>query len=139
MFPVTQNPAYRRYLRRTVPITIAYVAAVWLASALVSDRTSLSPLAILLALLPGIAVVGWIWAIGRMLIELDDEYLRLLEVRKIITATGVTLCLTSVWGLLEMYTSVPKLPVFWVFPLWCLGLMIGQIVNRITLGAGGCP
>jgi hypothetical protein len=34
---------------------------------------------------------------------------------------------------------VPKLPVFWVFPMWCIGLIIGQIANRVTTGDGGCP
>ena len=136
MLTPPRNPAYRRYLRRMVPITIAYIAGVWLASALVANRAPLSALAIALALLPGIAVVWWIWAIGRLLVELDDEYLRLLEVRKVIIATGTTLAVTSVWGLLELYTGVPKLPLFYVFPLWCLGLLIGQIANRLTLGGG---
>jgi hypothetical protein len=139
MIVVRNNSAQRRYLRRTIPITVAYVGAVWLASALVDDRSTISPLAVGIALLPGIAVIGWIWAIGRLLIELDDEYLRMLEVRKTIIATGVTLAVTSIWGLLEFYTSVPKLPVFWVFPMWCIGLIIGQIANRVTTGDGGCP
>lgn len=137
MFP-SANPAYRRYTRRFIPLTIAYVAAVALAVALIPDDAPASVLTIALAILPGLAVVGWLWAMGRLLIELDDEYLRMLEVRKFLFATGITLALTSIWGVLELFSpEVPRLPVFFVFPMWCIGLGLGQIFNRLTLGDGG--
>ena len=138
----TRNPAFRRYLGRFVPITVAYLASIALATWIIPNDAPANALTIGLAILPGLAVVGWIWAMGRLLIELDDEYLRMLEVRKMIVATGVTLALTSVWGILELYSpEVPRLPVFFVFPLWCLGLALGQVFNRFTLGDGGgsCP
>lgn len=134
----TRNPAFRRYLRRFVPITFAYLASIALATWIISDDAPANALTIGLAILPGLAVVGWIWAMGRLLVELDDEYLRMLEVRKMIVATGVTLALTSVWGILELYSpEVPRLPVFFVFPMWCVGLALGQAFNRLTLGDGG--
>lgn len=133
-----RNPAYRRYLRRMLPISIAYVAAVALASRLVPDHAPASVATVSLALVPGMAVLGWIWAMARLLVELDDEYLRLLEIRKFLVATGVMLAVTSIWGLLEFHTDVPRLPVFFAFPIWCAGLVVGQIVNRLTLGDGGC-
>ena len=138
----TRNPAFRRYLGRFVPITVAYLASIALATWIIPDDAPANALTIGLAILPGLAVVGWIWAMGRLLIELDDEYLRMLEVRKMIVATGVTLALTSVWGILELYSpDVPRLPVFFVFPLWCIGLALGQVFNRLTLGDSGatCP
>lgn len=138
----SRNPAFRRYLRRFVPITLAYLASIALATWIIPDDAPANALTIGLAILPGLAVVGWIWAMGRLLVELDDEYLRMLEVRKMIVATGVTLALTSVWGILELYSpEVPRLPVFFVFPLWCIGLALGQVFNRLTLGDSGatCP
>ncbi len=74
--------------------------------------TAVSPLAIGLALLPGIAVLLMLVAIGRLLFELEDEYLRLLEVRKSLIATGVTLAVTSIWGLLDSFTTAPHLCIF---------------------------
>lgn len=130
---MTTNPAQRRYLRRTIPITIAYLAAVFLAAALVDDRMSVSAGVVALALLPGMAALGWIWALARLLVELDDEYLRMLEVRKFLIATAIVLAVSSVWGLLEMFTSVPRLPVFYIFPLWCFSLIFGQFVNRVAM------
>lgn len=129
--------AYRRYARRMAPITLVYLAAVALASWLVPDHAPPSAMTIALALLPGIAVFGWIWAMGRLLIELDDEYLRMLEVRKFLVATAIMLSGTSIWGMIELFTTVPRLPVFFVFPLWCGALMIGGLVNRFAFGDGG--
>lgn len=135
-----RSPAYRRYFRRHIGFTVVYVTAIALASWLVPDDAGPSVGPVLLALLPGLAVIGWIWAMGRLLVELDDEYMRMLEVRKFIIATGITLAVVSVWGIIELYTTVPRLPVFFVFPLWCAGLGIGSIANRLSFGhdTGSC-
>lgn len=126
------NAAYRRYLRRFWPATALYVAAIALATWLIPDGASANALTVGIALLPGLGIVAMIWAMARLLIELDDEYLRMLEVRKSLIATAVALSVASVWGILELYTDVPKLPVFLIFPIWCGGLAIGQLWNRIA-------
>jgi hypothetical protein len=129
------HPAMRRYIRRFVPITFVYLASIMLATALIPDNAPASALTIGLALVPGLAVLGWLWAMGRLLIELDDEYLRMLEVRKFLVATAITLAITSVWGILELYAAdIPRLAIFYVFPMWCLGLAAGQLVNRFAYG-----
>ena len=125
-----QSAAYRRYVRRFWPASGLYVLAIALATWLIPDDAHASALTIGIALLPGLAIVGMIWAMGRLLVELDDEYLRMLEVRKALVATGLVLAVASVWGLLELFTDVPKLPVFLIFPLWCGGLAVGQLFNR---------
>jgi len=117
---------------------VVYVAAIFTASSLLHDRGPPSIASVVIALVPGVAIVLMIYSIARLLLDLDDEFLRLLEVRKALFATGLTLAGCSVWGLLEIYTAVPALPVFWVFPLWCGGLGAGALFNRLTLGAGGC-
>ena len=124
--------AYRRYLRRFWPATGAYVLAIALATWLIPDGAQADALTVAIALLPGLGIVAMIWAMARLLIELDDEYLKLLEVRKALAATGMVLAVASVWGILELYTDVPRLPVFFIFPLWCGGLVVGQLWNRIA-------
>jgi len=137
---MAMNPAQRRYIGRMIPVSIAYVAAIFLASSLVPNGSPATPLTVAVALVPGLAVVGFIWAMGSYLFELKDEYVRLLEVRKALIATALTLGVCATWGILEIYTNVPRLAIFWVFPIWCVGLAIGGLVNRLTLGAGGgCP
>ena len=88
---VGKNPAYKRYVRRMAVLAIVYIGAVVLSSSLIPDDAPPDPLNIAIALVPGFAVLGVIWAMGRLLIELDDEYLRMLEVRKFIVATGLAL------------------------------------------------
>ena len=133
------NPAQRRYVGRTIPISIAYIAAVMLASWIIPDDAAATPLTVAVALVPAFATSGFIWAMARYLAELTDEYVRMLEIRKILVATGLTLALASGWGILELFTDVPKVPIFFVFPVWCLGLAVGSLVNRLTIGdAGPC-
>lgn len=132
-----RNPAYRRYLRRMAVAAVLYVATIFVAVKVLHHNTAVSPPTVVLALLPGLAVLLMLYAIGRLLTELEDEYLRMLEVRKALVATAVALAVASVWGLLEMLTAVPKLEVFWIFPIWCLGLLVGAVVNRVTLGSAG--
>jgi hypothetical protein len=126
------NPAYRAYVRRFVPIMLAYVAAIILASFAIPDGAQATGWSIAIALLPGLAIVGVIWAMGRLLIELSDEYLRMIEVKKALIATGFALAVTSVWGLLELYTDVPRVPIFFVFPVWCAGLGLGSLWARVS-------
>ena len=123
------NAAYRRYLRRFWPATGLYVVAIGLATWLIPDDAHADALTLGIALLPGLGIVAMIWAMGRLLIELDDEYLKMLEIRKALAATGVVLVVSSVWGILEIYTDVPRLPLFLMFPIWCGGLMVGQLWN----------
>lgn len=121
--------AYRRYVRRFWPASVLYALAIVLASSLIPDDASASVLTVSIALLPGIGMVAMIWAIGRLLVELEDEYLKMLEIRKALAATGVVLTVASVWGILEIYTDVPDLPLFLMFPIWCGGLAVGQLWN----------
>lgn len=134
-FPKT--PATRRYIRIHVLLSVLYVACVALASAFVPDEAQPTPTVILLALLPGLVVMGWIWNMGRFLMELEDEFIRMLEIRKALVATGLTLAVCGGWGLVELFAQVPRLPVFYVFPIWCLGLAVGTLVNRLSHGTGG--
>jgi hypothetical protein len=125
-----KNPAYRSYIQRCIPISLVYVAAVVLASSVIDKAAPVTPLNYVLAALPACAILGWIWAIGRLIIELEDEYLRMLEVRKMMVATAFLLSITTLWGFLEIYAAVAKLEIFLAFPIWCIGLIVGQIANR---------
>lgn len=133
-----RHPAYRTYLRRMAIAAAAYLVTIFIAVRFLHHGAPANWLSGVVALLPGLAVLGMILAIARLMMELDDEFLRLLEVRKALVATALTLAITSVWGLLELLADVPRLEVFWVFPMWCIGLIVGQVVNRFTLGVGGC-
>lgn len=134
---MASNPAQRRYIGRMIPLSIAYMLAVFGASSVIPDGAAATPLTVVIALVPAMAVLGFIWAMGRYLTELADEYVRMLEIRKMLVATGLTLALASGWGILELFTTVPRVQLFYVFPVWCLGLAVGSLVNKVTIGDGG--
>ena len=96
------------------------------------------PLAYLLGALPGVAVIGVFWAIGRLLVEETDEYQRMLLVRQTLVATAFSLSIATVWGFLENVGLVPHVDAFYIAILWFAGLGVGGLVNRLTLGDGGC-
>ena len=102
------------------------------------DDAAPTPGVILWAVLPGLVVLGWIWNMGTYLFALEDEYLRMLETRKALVATALVLGISGGWGLIEMFAEVPALPVFFIFPIWCLGLAAGQLVNRLTGHSQAC-
>lgn len=134
---MAKNPIMHSYLLVHFALSIGYIALVALASWFIPDDAAPSPTVIAFAILPGLIVLGWIWNIGRLLLNMEDEFLRMLEVRKALWATALTLAVCGGWGLVELFASVPRLPVFFVFPIWCLGLVAGQVINRFTHGASG--
>lgn len=136
MSPYT--PAMRRYVRVHIALSVLYIALVLLASLFIPDDAAPTPMVIAFALLPGFVVLGWIWNMGRLLVEMQDEYLRMLEVRKMLWASAITLSICGGWGLVELFAAIPRLPVFFVFPIWCVGLALGQVINRFTIGDGDC-
>lgn len=123
--------AMRAYLRRFFPLMIAYAAsligAVWLNKAVAPS----GPLAVVLAILPALPLAGVIWAMGRLLTEETDEYLRSLTIRQFLFATGFLLVIACIWGFLEQFGQVPHVPMYWTFIIWCAGLGVGSLVNEL--------
>ena len=132
-----RHPARRRYRTRTLIGAAAYVATTAVATWFIPDDAPPGAGPVALAIIASAGVLVWIWATARFLVEIDDEYQRMLQVRAILVATGLTLAVTNMWGMVELFTTAPRLPVFFVFPLWCLGMIVGGLVNKLTLGDTG--
>src|SRR3954451_3234122 len=125
------NAAQRAYQRRAIPLMIAYVAALVVAIWLHDRMAPTGPIAVALAILPALPLIGMVWAMGRLLVEEQDEYLRSLHVRQFMIATGFMLVVTCIWGFLETFQLAPHLPMYWAFVIWCAGLGIGTLVNEL--------
>ena len=127
-----RDPATRRYVVRLAVLMATYIVLlVGVQRAVPLDQLRGAP-RYLLAALPGVPVAGVFWLIGRYIVELRDEYQRLLEVRKALLATGVTMTIVTIWGFLEMLADAPHLPAFYVPLLWFGGLGAGACVNGIA-------
>ncbi len=63
----------------------------------------------------------------------------MLLIRQVLVASGVTLTVATLWGFLEDFQLVAHIPVWYITPLFFIGLGIGGVVNKLTLGdSGGC-
>lgn len=132
---MARNPAHRRYVLRIAIATGCYLVTLALAIRCVRGGMVTGVPAYLLGILPGLSVAGFFWAVGRLIVEETDEYLRLLLVRQVLVATGFTLTLVTIWGFLENLRLVDHVDAFYVAILWFIGLGIGSAVNRLTTGA----
>jgi len=136
---MAKSAAQRRYVIRMMIAMAGYLATLFLAEYLIDDRGLGGPLAWIVALLPGLCVAAVFWAIGRLLIEEQEEYLRSLLVRQTLVATGFAMVVATIYGFLENYRLVPHIDAFYLAVLFFIGLGVGSVVNKLTLGdSGGC-
>ncbi len=130
--------ANRRYMVRMAVLMSAYLALVFTAAKLLGDGGVSGAPAYALAIAPAVPILGVFWALARFLIELDDEYLRYLQVRQMIVATCFALTIGTVYGFLEEFELVPFIPSYHVTTLWFLGLGVGAAYNKLTIGDAVC-
>ena len=125
------SSALRTYNRRITIASLVYVVtlmgAVWLSKV----GTYPTPVYVMIAVAPSFPVVAMIWAMGRLLVEETDEYLRSRHIHHALVATGVILTLATVWGFLEQFNVVPHVPAYWVFPVWALSLGFSQAWSKV--------
>lgn len=135
-----RSAALRRYLIRLVVLMVIYLTTLILAVTLFRAEAVSGPAAYALAILPALPIIGVFWAVMRMLIEEQDEFLRLLHVRQCLVATGFCLTVMTIWEFLQNFDLVPPgNGGFGAAFFWFIGLPIGAVYNRLTVGtAGGC-
>jgi hypothetical protein len=89
------------------------------------------------AVLPALPIVGIFVAIGRYLVEEQDEYVRMLMVRQTLWASAFMLTLATVWGFLETFDLVGHVDGYWAAVSWFFGLGVGGLFNKLTYGETG--
>ena len=129
--------AARNYMKRMVVVSVTYVGSLFAASSLIDEGDPVTPLSIIIAVVPGIAVAGYFWAMGKFMLEQKDEFMRMLMVRQTLVATAFAFSLASVYGFLENFGQVPHIDAFWWPTAFFFGLGIGAIVNKLTMGTAG--
>ncbi len=134
---VSKGQAQRNYIKRVAIFTSLYLASFALLTFI--DKLGDLPTAARLAIgvLPGLAVIGFFWAIGRLIIEETDEFIRMLTIRQTLVASALAMSAASVWGMLESADLVPHIDAYWYAIIWFGGLALGAVVNRITYGTWG--
>lgn len=132
-----KKPEKLRYLIRIAVAMVLYLGSLFAAEILIEDRGLSGAPAYMLAALPGLAFAAVFWIFVRLIVEERDEFFRMLYMRQMLVATGITLTAAAVWGFLETYLPVPHVKAFWWPTIWCFGLGIGAIYNKVTMGTYG--
>ena len=133
-----RTPAWKRYNWRVIWLSLVYAG--FLIAAVYGFKHDLVPTALKypVAILPALPIVGIFVAIGRYLVDEQDEYVRMLMVRQVLWASGFALSLATVWGFLDSFDLVGHADGYYIVIAWFFGLGIGSLVNKYTIGDGGC-
>lgn len=130
--------AKRRYVRRLAVLMTLYIVLLYAAVTLFHHHPPHGPAAYALAIAPALPIIGMVWAVMRMIVEETDEYVRLLHVRQALVATGFCLTIVTVWQFLQNFDLIPSGDSgFGAAFIWFVGLGVGDLYNRVTLGSGG--
>ena len=133
-----RSSAWKRYNWRVIWLTLLYAALLIAATYCFKLKLVTGLTAYLVGSLPALPIVGIFVAMGRYLVEEQDEYVRMLMVRQILWASGFVLSLATVWGFLDSFDLVGHADGYYIVIAWFFGLGVGGIVNKLTLGEGGC-
>lgn len=125
------------YLMRMLVVSVAYVGSVFAASQLIEDGDPVTVLSVIIALVPGLAIALYFWAMGKYLAELQDEFLRMLMVRQALIATAIAFSAAAIWGFLESFGQVPHIDAYWWPIVWFFGIGVGAVFNKIQYGTFG--
>ena len=133
-----RTPAWKRYNWRVIWLSLLY--ATFLITAVYGFKHKLvtGSFAYVVAILPALPIIGIFAAIGRYLIEEQDEYVRMLMVRQTLWAGGFALSAATIWGFLENFGLVGHVEGYYAVIAWFLGLGLGGMANKLTLGESGC-
>lgn len=129
--------AQRRYMKRVMVFASTYLLAFAIQALFLTDTDPPIALRAALGILPALAVLGVFWAIGRLIVEETDEFIRMLVVRQVLIATAFALSVATLWGFLEAADVVVHIDAYWVAVVWFFGQFVGAVANRITYGSWG--
>ncbi len=121
--------ASSRYIKRMMILAVVYVAGLFFAESMFDAFALKGVPAVLVALVPALGIIGFIWAMGRYLLEEEDEYIRMRETQKFIMATGFMMVIVTIYGFLQQYELVPDIPGYFAFVVWCVGLGFAALVQ----------
>src|SRR3954465_8061932 len=117
-----RTPAWKRYNWRVVWLSLAYAAFLIGAALGFRHHYVSGAWAYAVAILPALPIIGIIGAIGRYLVEEQDEYVRMLMVRQTLWASGFSLSAATVWGFLESFGLIGRVDGYYVVIAWFFGL-----------------
>jgi hypothetical protein len=132
-----RSEAMARYNRRMIFASLGYVAALLCGVEFVLHENPAAAVRVVIAISVAVPVIFMIRAAALLLKEETDEFLRLLYVRQSLIAMGFLLTVATLYGFLNAFDVAPRVDAWAAVPLWGIGVGIGAIVNRLSLGFSG--
>lgn len=131
MFAI-KSPEMRRYNRSVLLLMAGYVLILFGVNAFFRNAHPTGVSAYVAAILPALPIIGVFAVIGRLLIDLRDEYIRMLLVKQVLVATGFMLTIATAWGFLEAFDLAPHVDAYFAAILWFAGLGVGACFNKLA-------
>jgi hypothetical protein len=105
-----------RKFRRQCQIAVGLSLSLYVICSQASLRLHNSVAGIVLSGLAGAFIFTELLSFGLLVTRLRDEFQRILLTRSFIWATLITMCVTTVWGFIELHArgKVPHLNVLWI-------------------------
>ena len=125
-------PRYiKRYTFRVLVFMTAYMIILIGGKSYAHSADPSQLVRIALAVITALPICGVFWAIFQMLVEVDDEYQRLLFAKQILLGTAWALAIVTVWEFLAVYDVLASGPQ-WTGVIWFItfGLAGGYVRLR---------
>ena len=131
---MNNREAKKRYFRIFVPAMTIYVVG-FLGIAWFADNVYYDPFVIAaLGLVPIAALLAMFWAHLRLISEID-EFLRSIQIKAVLGGLSVVFVIATGWGIVELLTDVPRLPIFWINPIYFVAYGLASILlTRRAMG-----
>lgn len=124
----SSSPAGRRYTARILVSMAAYAGLLVATIELFRRAAPGGALKYVLALLPALPIVAVVAFMALYLKEEGDEFRRMKTTQGMLGGLLLTLAGGTVWGFLEVFADAPHVPLYWVFPIFCVGMGLSAAV-----------
>jgi len=115
---MSMSPEIKRYTVRLLIVMILYGIALVGVNLWFRHAPPTGALAYIAAVLPAVPIALIFVVIGRLLVEMRDEYIRAQLVHDLLIVTGATLSITTAWGFLQGFGLVGPTAHYYVATLW---------------------
>lgn len=131
MFCKGASPARKRYERDLFRFMAVYALLLFGCSWILHQHGAEHLTLYALSVLPALPVLAVIFRMGRYLREETDEYQRMLAMQAILVGTAALLGTLVVNDFLRAFAGSPALPPFVSFVLFCAGMGLTQLVQKL--------
>jgi len=124
--PIEVKRRNRREMRRKFgPVYLLYVIAFLMVEFVHPAHNS--PLSYVLALSLAFSMIGMIVTLAVISTRQRDEYQRQLIMQSMTWGLCGMLCITTTWGMLDVFTNVRHLPILLNFPIFIVIMAVAKV------------